>query len=200
MMADVAQTDLAKFDVIDFDHYQDGGAGKSYAPPVEGKYTGKAPTIKDDGTDILSDTNDFRRSAEGYLQLRLDPITIVGSGPENGYTIRFSSFSSKKYQKREGSQVFDFLRACGIAARPKSEAELRQAIRMASGRTFQFALVWEAYIKSADETLSGMDNFPLLDPENPSKGHQPWVKDEFEEGKRWFANGKVRYFISALSK
>lgn len=195
MSADVAQTNLAAFDIIDFDNYQDGGAGKSFAPPVEGQYVGKVPQIKDDGTDVLSATNDFGRTQEGYLKFRLDPVELVGVD----YTIRYqNAFSSKKYAKREGSQVFDFLRACGVAARPKNETELRQALKMTSGRTFKFALIWEAYNKTTQETTSGMSNFPV-DANDPTK-RTPWIKDEFEDGKRWFANGKIRYFISALTK
>ena len=195
-MADVAQTNLAAFDIIDFDNYQDGGtSGKSYAPPVEGQYVGKVPAIKDDGTDVISATNDFGRTQEGYLKFRLDPVELVGVD----YTIKYqNAFSSKKYKNREGSQVFDFLRACGIAARPKNETELRQALKMASGRTFKFALIWEAYNKDTQETTSGMNNFPV-DPNDPSK-HLPYIKDEFDSSKRWFANGKIRYFVSALSK
>jgi hypothetical protein len=196
MTADVSQTSLHPFDVVDFDNYSDGGGtGKSYAPPVEGQYVGKVPQIKDDGTDTLSATNDFGRTQEGYLKFRLDPVELVGTD----YTIRYQQpFSSKKYAKREGSQVFDFLRACGIAARPKNETELRQALKMASGRTFKFALIWEAYNKSTQESTSGMNNFPV-DPNDPTK-RQSFIKDEFDPQVRYFANGKIRYFISAITK
>jgi hypothetical protein len=195
-MADVAQTNLASFDIIDFDNYQDGGgSGKSYAPPNEGQYMGKVPMIKDDGTDTLSATNDWGRTQEGYLKLRLDPVELVGVD----YTIKYQQpISSKKYKNREGSQVFDFLRACGIAARPKNETELRQAVKMASGRTFKFSLVWEAYNKSSQESLSGQANFP--DDPNKEGAKQPWIRDEFDSNVRYFANGKIRYFVSAITK
>ncbi len=197
-MADVAQTNLASFDIIDFDNYQDGGgSGKSYAPPVEGQYMGKVPAIKDDGTDVLSATNDFGRTQEGYLKFRLDPVELVGVE----YTIKYQQpFSSKKYKNREGSQVFDFLRACGIAARPKNEQELRQAIKMASGRTFKFSLVWEAYNKSSQESVSGQANFPEITDAAGKVTNQPWIRDEFDSNIRYFANGKIRYFVSAITK
>lgn len=195
MSADVSQTSLHPFDILDFDNYQDGGGtGKSFAPPVEGRYVGRVPAIKDDGTDVVSETNDFGRTQEGYLKLRLDNIELVGVD----YTVRYTNLSSKKYKARTGSQIFDFLRACGIAARPQNEAELRTAIKMASGRTFNFALVWEAYNKETQETTAGMENFPV-DPLDPTK-RVPWIKDEYDAQKRIFANGKVRYFVSALAK
>lgn len=194
-MADVAQMNLTPFDILDFDSYEEGGgSGKSYAPPAEGRYTGRV-VIKDDGTDTISETNSFGRTAEGYLKLRLDPIEILEASA-NGYQVRFTNLSSKKYAKRNGSQVYDFLRACGIDARPKNEAELRAALKQASGRPFQFQLIWEAYNKDTQESTSGVENFPKDESGNP----QPWVRDEFDSNKRWFANGKVRYFISALKK
>lgn len=195
MTADVAQMNLTPFDILDFDSYEEGGgSGKSYAPPAEGRYTGRV-VIKDDGTDTISETNSFGRTAEGYLKLRLDPIEILEASA-NGYQVRFTNLSSKKYAKRNGSQVYDFLRACGIDARPKNEAELRAALKSASGRPFQFQLIWEAYNKDTQESTSGVENFPKDESGNP----QPWVRDEFDSNKRWFANGKVRYFISALKK
>ena len=197
MVADPVQNNLNPFDIIDFESYSDGGTGKSYAPPVEGTYTGKAPVILDDGSDTISATNSFGRTNEGYLKLQLDPIVVVG-GPANGYEVRFTRLSSKKFKNKEASQTLNFLRACGIDARPKSEAELRQALRMASNRTFQFSLIWEAYNKDADETYSGMDSFPV-DPTDPTK-RLPYRNDEYTPGKKWYANGKVKYFISALNK
>jgi len=195
--ADVAQMNLNPFDILDFDAYEDGGAstGKSYAPPAEGRYTGRVPQLKDDGTDTISDANSFGRTAEGYLKVRLDPIEVLDSSA-NGYQIRFTNLSSKKYAKRNGSQVYDFLRACGIDARPRNEAELRAALKAASGRPFQFQLVWEAYNKDTQETTSGSDNFP----KDANGQPQPWIRDEFDTNKRWFANGKVRYFVSAVQR
>ena len=196
MTADVVQTNLKPFDAIDFENYKDGGgSGKSFAPPPEGRYTGRVPIIKDDGTDVFSDTNDFGRTQEGYLKLRLDPITVIDA---KDYQIRFTNLSSKKFKNREGSQVLDLLRSCGIAARPQSEAELRSALKMASNRTFQFQLVWEAYNKDAQESYSGMDSGIFK--KNEDGTYQPYVTDPYDGTKRWWANGKVRYFVSALNK
>ena len=180
MSADVAQTNLSAFDPIDFDKYQDGG--KNFAPPPEGRYIGKAPMITDEC---------FGATAEGYLKLNIDPVEIVSPGTGNGYKVRFTRLSAKKYSNRNGSQVLDYLRACGIGARPSSNDELKAALKMTSGRTFNFALVWEAYNKDTQETTSGQDNFELL----PDGSRQTFVKDG---DKKWYANGKIRYFVSAV--
>lgn len=194
-MADVAQTNLVAFDPIDFDQYEDGG-GKDFSTPPEGRYVGRAPIIKDDGTDVISDTNSFGRTAEGYLKLNLDGVTLV-DGPKPGYAIRYQTISSKKYKARNGSQVLDFLRACGIAARPQSDAELRAACKMASNRTFSFQLVWEGFNKSTEE------NFGIAecdtDPNDPTK-KLSYMTDPYDPTKRWFANGRIRYFISAIKQ
>lgn len=195
-IADVAQTNLKQFDVIDFDNYKDGGSGSNYAPPPEGKYTGIAPIFKSDGTDVISDHNSFGRTAEGYPKVEIGGLKLQVPGRPEGYTIMYQQLSSKKYKNREGSQVMDFLRACGIAARPKTEDELRSAVKMASNRPCQLVIVWEAYNKDTKETTSGEENFPFL---ADGVTRQTFIKDEFDDTKKWYANGKVRYFISALN-
>lgn len=194
-MADVAQTNLVAFDPINYDSYQDGGgSGKSFAPPPEGRYTGKAPIIKDDGSDTISENNSFGRTAEGYLKLNLDGVELL-DGPNPGYKIRFQTISSKKMKNREASQVLDFLRACGVAARPTNEKELRQACKLASGRPFQFQLNWEAYNKDTQE------NYTILDAARDAQGNTlSYVTDPYDSQKRWFFNGKIRYFVSALKQ
>tara|TARA_R110000868_G_scaffold408098_1_gene690276 strand:- start:308 stop:913 length:606 start_codon:yes stop_codon:yes gene_type:complete len=196
--ANVAQMDLTPFDILDFDNYEDGGSAgpaKSFAPPAEGRYTGRISALPDDGTDVSSSTNAFGRTQEGYLKLTLDTIEVLDPAA-NSYSVRFTRLSSKKYAKRNGSQVLDFLRACGIDARPKSEVELRAILKTAVGRPFQFQLVWEAYNKDTQESTSGSENFPKTATGEP----QAWIRDEFDDKKRWFANGKVRYFVSAFQK
>lgn len=199
-MADVAMLALCEPEQIDFDNYQDGGESKSFAPPVEGRYTAKAPIFKDDGTNVISPTNDFGTTQANRMKVRIDPIEMVGVD----YKLKFHSLSIKKYANREGNQILDFLRACGIPVRPKTNQEYREAVKMASGRPFQFGLVWEAWNRDTGETLKGMANFPD-DEQNPTK-KQPWIADpsgaEDDKGrpKRIWANGKVKYYISALAK
>lgn len=195
MSADVAQVALVAYDPIDYEKYQDGGgSGKSFAPPPEGRYAAKAPIFKDNGTDTIDESNSFGRTAAGYLKLNIDGVTLV-DGPNPGYTIRYQTLSSKKYAAREGSQVLDFLRACGIAAKPKTDAELRAACKMASGRAFQFQLVWEGYNKDTQENYTFADM--EVDPVDPSK-RLSYKIDPYDSSKKWFANGKVRYFVSAI--
>ena len=187
MLADVAQLNLVEPELIDFDKYQDGG-NTSYAPPPEGRYFGKAPIITDES---------FGATKEGLLKLSLDPIEIVNDAKHSGYKVRFTSLSVKKYKNREGNQMMDFLRACGLNLRPKNNQEYIAALKQASGRTFQFALIWEAYNKDTEERTSGYDNFPP-DPQNPDQ-KLPYIVDQYDPTKRWWANGKVRYFVSAVS-
>jgi hypothetical protein len=184
MSADVAQTNLAKFDAIDYENYSDGG----FIPlPDEGKYVGKVPALTDES---------FDTTAEGYLKLKLDPIVIVG--PQGaGYKIRFTNLSAKKYSNREGSQVMDFLRACGIPLKPKSLDELKTACKMASNRTFQFGLTWEVYNKETKEAVKGRSALEATKGWN-SEGR--YLVDEFDATKKWYANGKVRYYVSAIQK
>lgn len=192
-MADVVQDNLVPFDAIDFDNYSEGGGGKSYAPPAEGRYFGKVPMITDEM---------LVRTKAGYRSVKIDPIEVLATGdgtalPEP-YNVRFTSLSAKKYSNREGSQIMDFLRACGIDARPRTEAELDAAIKTASGRTFQFQLIWEAYNKDSQENTQGYENFPV-DPQNPEK-RLPYIVDQYDTTKRWWANGKIKYFVSAVAK
>ena len=188
MMTDVAALNLKEFEPIDYDNYKDTGTG--YAPPAEGKYVGRLPMITDEN---------FGATAEGYLKVTVDPIEIVaGNDPKAaGYKIRFTNLSAKKYKNREGSQAIDLLRACGLNLRPKTNDELKQALKMASGRTFEFALVWEAYNKDTKETTSGEQNFPL---NADGVTRQSYIVDQFDPNKKWYANGKVKYFISAVKK
>lgn len=196
-MADVGQFALLEPEAIDYENESTGGGGQNYAPPVEGRYTGKAPFFKDNGSGQITPDNHFGATQAGYLKVAVEPIEIVGPTGQ-GYNIRFSSLSAKKYSNREGNQIIDFLRACGNPARPKTNDEYKSAVKMCSGKLFDFALVWEAYNKDTQETTKGEQNFPP-DPQDSTK-HQPWIQDAFDSKKRWFANGKVKYYISAIKK
>ena len=189
MNADVAQTNLVELDPLNWDEYKDSSdLGSKYAPPSEGKYFATAP--------IITDSN-FTATREGYLKCNLEPFKVLNPGKEgDGYEVKYQSLSAKKYKNREGSQMADFLRACGVAARPATNDQMRTALKMCSGRRFQFGLVWEAYNKITQESTSGMENFPI-DPQDPTK-HLSYINDPYEQGKRWFANGRVKYFVSAI--
>lgn len=131
------------------------------------------------------------------MKLNLDPIKITNpNAAGDGYEVKYQSLSAKKYKNREGSQMADFLRACGVGARPTTNDQMRSALKMCSGRKFQFGLVWEVYNKTTQERTSGEANFPV-DPQDPTK-HLSYINDPYEQGKKWFANGKVKYFVSAI--
>jgi hypothetical protein len=178
---------MKELDPIDFDNYDDGGP-KDYAPPAEGKYFAQAPIITDES---------FSKTQEGYGKVEISPIKILDPAA-NGYEVKFTRLSFKKYAKREGSPAIDFLRACGIVARPKTNDELKQLLKSASGRKFQFGLQWEAYNKDSKESIKGQANFPP-DPQDATK-RLPYVVDPHDNSKRWWANGTVHFFVSALGK
>jgi hypothetical protein len=184
--ADVAGMEL--FDFIPEDEVYTGPTGKSYAPPPEGKYWGTLPIITDEA---------FGKTQANFLKVTIDPITIVNpNGPGDGYTVRFTHLSAKKYSNRNTSQVIDFLRACGIGFVPKDAEEAKEVIKALSGKSVQFALQWEAWDKDADVTVTGEDKFPL----NDDGTRQSWIPSQVDETKKVYANGKVRYFISAVAK
>ncbi len=185
-LADVSGLDI-KVDYIPEDEVEAGGTGKSYGPPPDGKYFGQAPIITDES---------FGVTAAGYLSATLDPITIIAQGgqPGDGYQVRFTRLSSKQYSNKKTSQVIEFLRACGVSATPKTADEAKLMLKACSGKTFQFALQWEAYDKDAQKSVKGMDNFPIGEDGKP----QPWVAAEYDATQRVWANGKVRFYISAV--
>lgn len=184
-MADVAQMNTVAFDPIDMDSYEEGG--KSFvALPPEGKYWGQAPIFTDES---------FQLTKENYRKVIIDPITIVNSDVGNGYQIRFSSLSAKKYSNRNGSQVLDFLRACGISAPITSDAELQAYVKACSGKSFQFALVWEGYDKlDKDREIRGQEAFVV------DGVQQNFIYSDVDPTQKVWANGKVKFYISAVGK
>lgn len=185
MTADVAQLNLTPLNAIDYSNYKDGAAGS--APPPEGKYFGRVGTIEE---------SNFGATKEGNLKITLPDVELVNNAEGNGYKIRFASLSSKKYKNREGSQMADFLRACGIPVQPKTNEEMKAAFKMASNRQFQFQGVWEAYNKDTQTNISGEASFPL----GADGKRQSFIIDEFDPSKKWYANLKIKYTISALGK
>lgn len=191
-MADIAMMNLIEPEQVELDTYQDGGgSGKSFAPPDEGKYTGRLPMITEEN---------FGPTNEGYLKLKID-FDIADAPPRTDgapQQIKYASFSAKKYKNRNGSQMLDLIRACGVTPTANTNEYLKQTLKGLSGQTFQFQLVWEAYNKDADENINGQENFPP-DPNNAGK-RLSYVIDPYDNTKRWFANAKVKYTISAVGK
>lgn len=193
-MADIAGMDLKPLDPIDFDNYSDGGGKGNYTPPDEGRYIGKIGQIT--GQPGVNGGS-FGVTKNGDRKYILGDVEIINAPEDKNRVIRFTEVSSKKYSNREGSVAIDFLRAAGIDAQPKTVAELDNYFLMASGRTFQFQLQWVAKNKDTKEETKGMESFPE-DPNNPGK-KAPFIVDGFDASKKWWANAKVQYFVSAVA-
>ena len=180
-MADVSQLNLAQPDSINWDEYQDGGKG--FAPPPAGRYWGIAP-----------ESFTFKPTQERKLMAVIDPITIAPGQEGAGYQVRFSNASVKKFEKREGSMLGDYLRSHGIVSQPRTNEEYAALVESTAGRQFEFMLNWEAYCKQCQTTAAkGFKNFP-----NDGNGGKvskikcPHCDTEV------YANGKATAFISAV--
>lgn len=180
----IAGIDLAAWDPIEGE-VEDGGKNFVSLPP-EGKYFGTAPIITDEA---------FGRTQQNYPNVNIDPITILGPDGKEGYKVRFTRLSSKKYSNRNSSQVIDYLRACGISQVPTSEDSMKQLVKATSGKTFQFVLQWEAYDKATQESIKGEESFPIVDGQR-----QTWVPSSVDPDVKVYANGRVKFFISAVGK
>lgn len=166
-MNDIAQTGLREPEQLDWDTL---GKGSNYiAPPpaldASGKpivYYGVATGVADGAT------------KDGYLQVLLDPIKIVKSGPADGYTLRFTRVSTQPFLKNGApmkgnpNSLANYLRACQVAAKPQTNSDYLAAVKAAGGKTFPFTIKWEAYNKETGEQVKGFENFPE-DPERPGQ-------------------------------
>ncbi len=186
MCADVAQLELIEPEQINFDKYEDGN--KSFAPPPDGRYFARVPVFP--MSDVDSEV--WQSTKAGQFMVQVDPLELV----DKSYSVRFTKLSATKYKNREGNAILDFIRGCGLDLRPQTIAEYKQALRQCSGRTVQFGLIWEAYNKADQTTLKGMENFPTGEDGKP----QSWIPDPYEDGKKIYARGKVRYWVSGLQK
>lgn len=172
-MTDIAQTGLKEPEIVDWDK---AFSGSSYVPPppalgVDGKYIvyqGVVVTAAETEPD------------EGYLNYILSPIKLVNSATHNGYEILFTRASTRPYQvtdkntglkvnkKGNPNKLAEFLRACGLTAKPQHNSEYAAALKLAVGKTFPFVLDWTAYNKDNDEKVNGFLSFPE-DPERPGQ-------------------------------
>lgn len=149
----------------------------------------------------------------GLLEALIDPITIVKSGSADGYQIRFTRASVRKFTKNgktvEASQLGNYLKAAGSVAKPQKNAEYVAAVKQTAGKVFPFTLDWSAYNKDTGERVDGYLNFPE-DPQRPGQrkailkqgdtytdrdGQTQVVKSEV-----LFANARLRYFRNPQQK
>lgn len=164
-MNDIAQTGLREPEQVDWENL---GKSSSYAPPPPAlDAAGKPITYYGSTTPVATDP-----TRDGYLQLLLDPVKIVRSGAADGYQIRFTRVSTAPFLKNgepmkgNPNKLAQFIKACGVTAKPQSNSEYLAAAKAVAGKVFGFTVDWEAYNKETGETVKGYANFPD-DPERP---------------------------------
>lgn len=172
-MSDMAQTQLAEPNQIDWDNYNP--TSKWIAPPpalgVDGApitYFGQIKALgawSDKDFGVTKDTPPLR-------QYQVGPLTLVKSGASDGYLIRFAYVSTKQFEKNgkpiNASSVGNFLKSAGLTAKPQTNAQYDAAIRATSGRVVSFTIDWEARNKDTGEEVRGYLAFPD-DPTRPGQ-------------------------------
>lgn len=211
MSNDISQLGLKEAPQVDWANY--GSSGSYQVPPPARDPNGEFITYYGITEAKLDENND-----EGFLQYLLDPIKLVKGGPGvDGYTIKFTRASVRPYtdfktklpKKGNPNKLADFLRACGLTAKPQQNEEYIAAINLTKSKPFPFVIDWEAYNKDTQEKVKGYLNFPA-DDKNPSlrkailhagdvlslvdnkgvpTGEAYTVKSEV-----LFANAKLKYF------
>jgi len=212
-MADTAGLKYTEPEQMDWDHYN---PSSKYAPPPQcgvlgpdGKLTstifyGTLPKVI---VEEISATTQLRQ----YL---LDPIVLVRSGESDGYQIRFTRASVKKWAGKDGkpinaSMVGNLLKSVGITAKPQRTVEYDAAMKLAAGKVAAFTIDWQARNKDTGEVVEGYANFPD-DPLRPGmkktvlKEGDTYRTKEGAEAKVTspvlFANARVRFFVDPNRK
>jgi hypothetical protein len=182
--------ELKQPDPVDWDKYEGAGESRYTPPPVPKDSEGKAIVFR--GQAPASFT--FDKTQEGYLQVVLDPITIVG-GAGNGYQIRFTRASVKKFTSRKtgeeinASMLGNYLRAVDKNLRPASNAEYIRAVEYTANRQFNFTADWEAYDSQGGRSVAEkFEDFPLA----ADGSRQSWI--DLPDGRRIFARLRVKQF------
>lgn len=210
--ASIAQQNLKEPEQVDWNNYN---SGSTYQPPPPALGAdGKAITYYGVAEVQAADPDD------GYLNFLLEPIKIVKSGSADGQLIRFTRASTKPFQKNgtpikgNPNKLANFLRSCGLQAKPQTNSEYVASVKATAGKTFPFTIDWEAYNKDTGERVKGFLNFPE-DPDRPgqrksilkagdvvterdSKGNITGTKTVQSEV--LFANARLRYFQDATPK
>lgn len=210
---DIAGLSLKEPEKVDWDSYNPQSTFQAPPPAlgVDGKpitYYGQAP--KEFTFDATKET---QYSEGGLLEALIDPIVIVKSGAADGYQIRFTRASVRKFKKGDkeinASMLGNYLQACGSSAKPQKNSEYVAAVKQTAGKVFPFTLDWSAYNKDTGERVDGYLNFPE-DPERPGQrkailkagdvyrdrdGQEQIVKSDV-----LFANARLRYFRSPNKK
>lgn len=211
---DIAGLKLNEPEQVDWNNYNP--QSNFQAPPpalgIDGKpvvYYGQAPK------EFTFDATKEDKNGEngGLLEALIDPIVIVKSGAADGYQIRFTRASVRKFKKgekvTEASQLGNYLRACGSVAKPQKNSEYVAAVKQTAGKVFPFTLDWSAYNKDTGERVDGYLNFPE-DPARPGQrkailkqGDTYTTRDgetKQVQSEVLFANARLRYFRNPQQK
>lgn len=211
---DLAQLNLAEPQQTDWDT---AFSGSNYTPPppalgADGKpivYYGTcaAPALETEYMDKDKDGNPV-------LTIRLDPIKLVNAGKFDGTELRFTTVSTRVFEKNGQPQKGNphslgrYLRACGAQSKPQSNQEYLAAVKMTANKKFPFTLDWVAKNKETGEQIKGYLSFPE-DPERPGQRKSILKKGDFYneigangqivgtkqvQSEVIFANARLRYF------
>lgn len=208
-----AQTNLREPERTDWDNYN---AGSKYAPPPPATDAAGNPITYYGVAEGVGET----KADADFLNFLIDPIKLTRSGPYDGQQIRFTRASLKPFErngepmKGNPSKLGNFLRACGIQAKPQTNTEWRAAVGMTKGKTFPLTIDWEAYNKDTQESVKGYLSFPE-DPERPGQRKSILKRGDViverdrkgqvtgtrtVESEVLFANARLRYFVDAATK
>jgi len=186
-MTDITNLNLREPDPIDWDNYDTGERKPIFLPP-------KAQYLFQ-----VAEAPIAAATQEGYLKMQFPSLKIVKPGdPADGYDVKFTNVSAKKWAKREGSPLGDFLKSHGISGQ-RTNAEYIDACYATVGRASEAGADWRAYCKECGKEIKGMENFPV----QADGSRQPWVDcdkclDHTDPNnprpKRLWANLQVTFF------
>lgn len=159
-MTDELLNQIDELDSSFWDDYAPAATGTKTLP-ADGRYHVRMPDQIPDAAFTVKSDNEGRK----YLQITLDPVTIVSEDAEiNGYPVRYLRVSTKpetNFQKDgelwkavgtlNASSAADVLLNFQSEERPRSVEDWKQAFRQLEGRVSPepFYLVWNGYDKAA---------------------------------------------------
>jgi hypothetical protein len=186
-MMDTAQVKLAEPLQADWDNW---GKGSAYQPP---------PPAKDDKGQYIvyyaivekatEKPSEYAMDDQGnyYLNYALDPFKIV-DGEAKGLQLKFVEVSTRPFTKLVNGErvpikgnpnaLGNYLRACGLTAKPQTNDQYRAAVKASLNKRFGFVGDWEARNKDTGEIIKGFINFPD-DPKRPGQKKAILEKGDF---------------------
>jgi hypothetical protein len=97
----------------------------------------------------------WSKDGRDYLRISSEtkPLVITDTGVAQGARLFYPFITTRKYAKRMGNAFADYLRAFGILAQPKTDAEYAQLAQATAGRFAKVTTRQEGYCKDCDETV-----------------------------------------------